>query len=114
MSCLEGCPISQLYLEVGHKPARFEIFRMRILFLKNILHEEDSRINTFIKLQIEYPTRGDWVSSCINDLEYLNIQMSLEEIKIISSNKFIDILGKSINKKRFEYLLQEEEVRKMK
>ena len=28
------CPIAQLYLEVGHKPARFEIFRIRLLFLK--------------------------------------------------------------------------------
>ena len=28
----EGCPIAQLYLEVGHKPTRFEIFRMRLYF----------------------------------------------------------------------------------
>ena len=102
----KGCPISQLYLEVGHKPARFEIFRIRLLFLKNILHEEDSRINSFIKLQLEYPTKGDWMSSCLNDIKYLDIKMSLEEIKKISLSKFKDILEKSINKKALEYLLQ--------
>ena len=34
-----GCPISQIYLETGHTPARFEIFRKPCLFLKNILNE---------------------------------------------------------------------------
>jgi hypothetical protein len=102
----KGCPLAQLYLEIGHKPARFEVFCMHLLFLKNILHEADSRINTFIQLQLEYPTRGDWVSSCLTDLEYLNIKMSLEEIKKISFKKFKDILKKSINKKALEYLLQ--------
>ena len=95
----KGCPIAQLYLEVGHTPARLEIYHMRLLFLKTILREADSRINTFIQLQLEYPTRGDWVSSCLTDLEYLNIKMSLEEIKNISLKKFKDILKKSINKK---------------
>ena len=32
------CPISQLYLEAGHMPARFEIIKKRLLFLKNILN----------------------------------------------------------------------------
>ena len=102
----KGCPISQLYLEVGHKPARFEIFRLRLLFLKTILHEGDSRINSFIMLQHKFPTRGDWMSSCLSDLEYLDIKMSLEEIKEISFNKFKDILEKSIDKRALEYLLE--------
>ena len=32
--------------------------------------------------------------------------MSLEEIKSISLNKFINILDKSINRKAFEYLMK--------
>ena len=47
-----GCPISQLYLETGHQPARFEIFRRRLLFRKNILYEKpNSRIYQFVKLR---------------------------------------------------------------
>ena len=36
-----GCPIVQLYLEGGQYPARFEIQRMRCLYLKYILHQDD-------------------------------------------------------------------------
>jgi hypothetical protein len=61
-----GCPISQLYLESGHTPARYEAMRLRLLFLKYILNEKpDSLIYKFLQLQIENPTRGDWASSCI-------------------------------------------------
>ena len=30
----KGCPIIQLYLEMGHIPTRFEIHKMRLLYLK--------------------------------------------------------------------------------
>ena len=102
----KGCPIAQLYLEAGHKPARFEIFRIRLLFLKTILHEPDSMIHNFVKLQFESPTRGDWASSCLDNLDYLNINMSLEEIKLLSLNQFRNLLDKSINIKALEYLQQ--------
>ena len=56
-----GCPISQLYLESGHIPARFQIYKNRLLFLKYILQQDSkSLINQFLKLQIKYPTRGDF------------------------------------------------------
>ena len=37
LNTTKGCPISQLYLELGQHPARFEIQKMRILYLKYIL-----------------------------------------------------------------------------
>ena len=37
-----GCPITQLYLEVGQYPARYEIFKIRILYLKYIFQIERS------------------------------------------------------------------------
>ena len=33
----KGCPITQLYLEIGQIPARFEIQKMRLLYLKCIV-----------------------------------------------------------------------------
>ena len=38
------CPIIQPYLEIGHAPARFEIQKMRLLYLKYILDEEEDSI----------------------------------------------------------------------
>ena len=101
-----GCPISQLYLETGHQPARFEILRRRLLFMKSIIHENpNSMIYKFLKLQFEKPTKGDWASSCLKALEFLEIKMSLNEIENLSVSKFKKILENSIKIKSFEYLL---------
>ena len=70
-------PISQLYQEVGHNPARFQISKTPLLFLKNILHEvEDSLIIKMFMLQIQKPIRGDWYSSCMKYLDDFNKTMS--------------------------------------
>ena len=55
------CKISQLYLEAGHMPARFEILKKRLLLLKNILNEEpSSMIQIFVRLQFENPKKEEW------------------------------------------------------
>ena len=92
-----GCPISQLYLEAGHIPARYEAKRMRLLFLKYILNENpESLILRFLKMQFQNPTRGDWASTCVKDLEDLNIDLSLEDIENMSKSKYNNEIKKSI------------------
>jgi hypothetical protein len=39
LNTLKGCPNVQLYFTLGHVPARFAIFKMRLAFLKYILNE---------------------------------------------------------------------------
>ena len=69
-----GCHIIQLYLDEGVVPARVEIQRYRLLYLKNILQEhESSKISHLFDLQLKQPTQGDWVSTCLQDLEKLKI-----------------------------------------
>ena len=85
----KGCPITELYLSIGQHPARFEIQKMRLLFLKQILHEdEESLTYKVFKLQLEYPTRGDWASSCLTDLQELKIEKSLSQIKLMKDFQF--------------------------
>ena len=63
-----GCSISQLYLETGHTPARFEVMKMRCFFFNSIIKEsKDSSIFKFIMSQYQNPVRGDWVSCCLKD-----------------------------------------------
>ena len=89
LNTTKGCPISQLYLEVGHQPARFEIIRKRLFFLKDILNEKpESLIFRFVMLQFEKPTKGDWASSCQKSLKYLNIKLSVEEIRRMKKTQF--------------------------
>ena len=49
---------------------------------------------------------GDWASSCIEALKYLNINISIEEIKSMRKNRFQNILKRSTNEKALEYLLE--------
>ena len=54
------CPISQLYLEFGQVPARVEIQKMRLLFMKYIFtQKEESMLYKFYQLQLKEPTKGD-------------------------------------------------------
>ena len=102
----KGCPISQLYLESGQAPARFEIKKIRLLFLQYILQENpESQIFKFLKLQIENPTRGDWASTCQKDLKDFEIEISFDEIRTLTKIQFCKILKTSIKKKAFEYLI---------
>ena len=107
LNTTRACPISQLYLEVGQQPARFEIIRRRLLFFKDILNEKpESLIFRFIMLQFEKPTKGDWASSCLKNLEYLNIELSVEEIKLMKKSQFKKIIENAIKEKAFEYLIE--------
>ena len=93
MNTTRGCPITQLYLEMGQVPARFEVQKMRLLYLKYILEEnEESLLRKFLQLQMEEPTKGDWASTCLEDLQQLEIVESLDEIKKMSKSKFTNIL----------------------
>ena len=104
-----GCPITQLYLETGHIPARFAIMKLRCLFLKSILNEStDSLLFRFIMAQYKNPIKGDWVLSCLEDLKYLNIILTIEEIKSMKRRQFKTLLQKSIKIKALQYLLEKQ------
>ena len=106
LNTTKGCPIIQLYLAVGHTPARFEIQKMRLLYLKYILEEDESSLlSKFFKLQLEFPTKGDWASTCKNDLKELEIQESLEEIRLMTKIQFTKILKKKVKENAFKYLI---------
>ena len=101
----KGCPIVQLYLSVGQYPARFEIQKLRLLYLKYILEQnEDSVLRKTLQLQIENPCRGDWGSTCINDLKELDITLSLQEIRTLTKSKFSSILKEQIKRCALIYL----------
>jgi virulence-associated protein VapD len=80
-------------LELGLAPARVDILKTRLFFLKYILdQEEESMIHKFLTLQIENPTRFDWASTCISDLKDLEIQLSFSDIKNMTENGYKEIV----------------------
>ena len=82
-----------------------EIQKIWLLYLQYILQQsDDSSINKFFKLQLEFPTRGDWASRVVKDIEELEIKESLEEIKLMSKNKFNQILKCRLRLNALKYL----------
>ena len=81
--------------------------RSRLLFLKDILNQkEDSRISLFVELQLEQSTKGDWMSTCLNDFKLLNISESLEGIKSMKITKYRKIINERIQEYPFSYLMK--------
>ena len=106
------CPITQLYLEFGHIPARFYVKKAKLLFLKDILQQsEDSMIRQFFMLQLDQPSKGDWASSCVSDLKDLDISLSFEEISQISKQKFTKILNEKIKQSALSYLTSKQNIK---
>ena len=100
------CKISLIYLEFGIWPARYEIQRLRLLFFKYILdQEESSTIYRFLKKQTESKIKGDWISMCIRDLSELKIELTFEEIKLMKKSKFKTILKNGIMNTAFQCLM---------
>ena len=52
----KSCPINQLYTELGQVPARFDIMKLRIFFLKYILDQDpQSSLSKMYPLQLQNP-----------------------------------------------------------
>ena len=104
-----GCPITQLYLEVGQYPARYEIFKIRILYLKYILNQDqDGMLYKFFQIQLKSPSKRDWVTECLKNLKDLEIELSLEEIQTMPYLQFKTMLNLKIKKAALLYLTQKQ------
>ena len=73
-----------LYLEYGIIPISFIVKIRKLMCLHHILHQkEDSLIYIFFFAQLGNPTRGYWDTEVLKDMEDLNINKELEDIKNI-------------------------------
>jgi hypothetical protein len=104
-----GYPIQQIYLEVGQIPARFEIIRILLLYLKYILNQNKiSMIHKFSSVQFESSGKGDWTTKCTDNLGDLDIINSMEEIKQMSPSQFKKMLKEKVREAALQYLTDAE------
>ena len=102
----KGCAIVQLYLELGHTPARFGIMKLRLYFLKTILEQEKSSlISKFFYLQLENLTKSNWAATCLNNLKEININMSIKDIMEMTTKRYREMIKTKCNKLAFKYLM---------
>ena len=103
----QSCPLSQLYNEFGLYPARFEVIKLQILFLHKIYQEKsDSLLSKFIRKQREFPVKNDWFSQVKENMKFIRIYMTDEELKMCSKWKVKRLVNQQINVIALEYLLQ--------
>ena len=80
----QKCPLSQVYLEVGQYPARFDLYKMQILFYHHIINQDEkSLIYRFLQAQQNSPTIGDWNSMVKSNMLFINFNITDEQIKIV-------------------------------
>ena len=60
------------------------------------------------KLQLEQPKRRDWASTCFENLDELNLDVSLEEIKNMKKSKFKIMLDEKIALSAFAYIKEKQ------
>ena len=58
-----------------------------------------------LQLQLKMPSSGDWASTCVNNLKYLNINLTFREIQNISKKEYNTMLKRRINEVALKYLL---------
>ena len=93
-------------LELGIIPARFDIIKQRLFFLKHILNQEtESMIYQFLFLQLEKPAKFDWAATCLQDLKKLKINLKFEDIRKMPTNQFKETVRKNCTQLAFEYLI---------
>ena len=95
-----------LYLELGLMPARFIILLRKLMYLQHILKQksQDTLLYRFFKVQMDNPSKNDWVTGTLQDLEKVNINMELFEIEQMSEEMFKNICKQKVKSLAFEYL----------
>ena len=101
----KSTPKEMLFLELGILPFREIIRKRRLAFLHYILHEnKDSMISRVFETQRRNKTSKDWVTTVLSDLKEINLNMTLEEIRNMKKQTFINIIKRKIEYKSLKYL----------
>ena len=107
--CTEGNPSKVfMHLEFGSIPVRFVIMEKRLNFLKYILNESmESMIRqVFEALKVD-SRKGDFVALVKEDIETLNIDLSEEEITLITKLQWKKYVHEKVRTGALKWLVEE-------
>ena len=101
----KSTPKEMLFLETGCIPFRDLIQQRRILFLHHILNEkEGSLMHKFFQTQLKTMKKKDWVATVLEDIQELQLNLTLDNLKKMKKSEIKNILNKSVKQKAFEKL----------
>lgn len=101
----KSTPKEMLYLELGCMPFRNLIQKRRISFLYYLLHQDPkSMLYRFLETQLRSRNQKDWAVTVLKDLEELNLDISLDDIKQMNKSSFERKLKETAESKALEDL----------
>ena len=62
----------------------------------------------FFKIQLESSSKTDWTTTCMNNLEELKVEKSLDEIREMSNMQYKNLLNEKVRKTAFTYLTEKQ------
>ena len=105
-------PYDLVCLELGVEPLRFIIMSRRLIYLQFILKQkETSLIKKFLITQLSTLKKKDWAYTVKEDLKYLDIQLTVDEIEFMPKATYRNLIKKKISQKSLEYLLTKRNAR---
>jgi hypothetical protein len=111
--CSRNVPKDLLYLELGLTPISYIIKGRKQMFLHHILQQKEiSLLYQFFMAQMKTPSHNDWVSSVLEEMIELEIDLEIEDIKYMKKEKFKALVKEKVQKKAFQYLLEKKASRK--
>ena len=76
------------------------------MFLHHILQQnQESLLYRFFNAQMNKPSNRDWVSSVLEDMEDLEIDLEIEDIRNMPKVKFKEYINEKVKEAAFKYLL---------
>ena len=82
-------PKEMLFLETGVIPLDFILRSRRLSYLHHILtRNPDELIYRVFKAQERIPIKDDWIYTVRSDMNYLNLNMTNDEISKLNKRKF--------------------------
>ena len=105
--CSRNVPKDLLYLEIGVIPISFIIKGRKLVFLHHILQQkEESLLFRFFMAQMNFPSHNDWVSSVLEDMKELEIELEIEDIQLMPKVKFKEYVNEKVSKSAFKYIMK--------
>ena len=84
----------------------------RILYLHNLLNRpEEQMILKVLTMQEKKPTKGDWYSTVLTDMEEFKLNLTIDELKKLKKRKLKIKIKDAIKKIAFKYLCLEKDTK---
>ena len=82
------------------------------MYLHHIMQQKrDSLLFRFFMSQLKNPTKGDWVTQVLIDMNDINLNIEIEQISFISKIKFKEMLKIKVNLYAFNKLMEDKKKR---